>query len=107
MADAMKISAKIIGDVLEIRVLVKHAMETGQAKDTAGRAIPAHFVKHLTVSVGERPVFDAQLGTAISRNPVFAFKVKGAKIGDKVVVSWTDNRGDRRTDEATVVAAAA
>lgn len=105
MGEPMKIRANLQGDVLEIRVLVKHPMETGQAKDSAGSLIPAHFVKHLTAIVGDRKVLDAQLGTAVSRNPVFAFKVKPAKIGDKVVISWTDNRGDSRTDETVVVAA--
>ncbi|MEW6294331.1 MAG: thiosulfate oxidation carrier complex protein SoxZ, partial [Pseudomonadota bacterium] len=39
---------------------------------------------------------------SVSRNPVFGFKVKGAKAGDKVAVSWVDNKGDKRTDETTV-----
>jgi sulfur-oxidizing protein SoxZ len=47
-------------------------------------------------------VIDGQTGTSISRNPVFGFKMKGAKVGDKVVVNWVDNKGDKRTDEATV-----
>ena len=43
-----------------------------------------------------------QTGGSVSRNPVFGFKVKGAKAGDKVAVSWVDNKGDKRTDETTV-----
>ncbi|MCX7897774.1 MAG: thiosulfate oxidation carrier complex protein SoxZ [Rhodocyclaceae bacterium] len=43
-----------------------------------------------------------QLNTSVSRNPVFAFKLKGAKPGDKISVAWKDNKGDSRTDEATV-----
>ncbi|MDP1653738.1 MAG: thiosulfate oxidation carrier complex protein SoxZ [Rhodocyclaceae bacterium] len=39
---------------------------------------------------------------SVSRNPVFGFKVKGAKAGDKVAVTWKDNKGDSRTDETTV-----
>ncbi len=46
---------------------------------------------------------DGQIATSVSRNPVFGFKMKGAKIGDKVVVSWVDNKGDKRTDETAVV----
>lgn len=104
MGEPTKIRASMQGDVAEIRILVRHTMETGLAKDSAGNAIPAHFVNHLAVSVGDLVVLDSQLGTAVSRNPVFALRVKGAKAGDKVVVTWKDNKGDRRTDEAVIVA---
>ncbi len=102
MADPMKIRAQMKGDVTEVRVLMGHAMETGQRKDAAGKAIPAHFIQSMTVDVGGKRMVDAQVGTSVSRNPVFGFKMKGAKAGDKVVVSWVDNKGDKRTDEATV-----
>ena len=48
------------------------------------------------------PVFAADVSQAISRNPVFAFKVKGAKSGDKITITWTDNKGDKRTDEVAI-----
>ncbi|MFH1871154.1 MAG: thiosulfate oxidation carrier complex protein SoxZ [Pseudomonadota bacterium] len=102
MADPMKIRAQMKGDVAEVRVLMGHAMETGQRKDAAGKAIPAHFIQSMTVEVGGKKVVDGQIGTSVSRNPVFGFKVKGAKAGDKVVVSWVDNKGDKRTDEAAI-----
>lgn len=102
MADPMKIRASMKGDVAEIRVLMGHPMETGQRKDAAGAVVPAHFIQNITVEVGGKKVVEAQTGTAVSRNPVFGFKVKGAKAGDKVVVSWVDNKGDKRTDEATI-----
>lgn len=102
MADPMKIRAKLTGDVAEIKVLMGHPMETGQGKGSDGSPIPAHFIQTLTVSVGGKVVIDGQTGTAVSRNPVFGFKVKGAKAGDKVVVTWKDNKGETRTDEAAV-----
>ncbi|MCX7156948.1 MAG: thiosulfate oxidation carrier complex protein SoxZ [Rhodocyclales bacterium] len=102
MADPMKIRAQLKGDVTEIRVLMGHAMETGQRKDAAGKTIPPLFIQSMTVEVGGKKVVDGQIGTSVSRNPVFGFKMKGAKVGDKVVVSWVDNKGDKRTDEAAV-----
>ena len=102
MADPMKIRAQMKGDVAEVRILMGHAMETGQRKDAAGKPIPAHFIQSMSVDVGGKKVVDGQNGTSISRNPVFGFKFKGAKAGDKVVVNWVDNKGDKRTDEAAV-----
>ena len=104
MAEPMKIRALLKGDVADIRVLVAHPMETGQRKDAAGNIVPMHFIQSMTVTHNGNTVYDAQWSQAISRNPVFAVHVKGAKVGDKVVVSWTDNKNDKRTDEASVVA---
>jgi sulfur-oxidizing protein SoxZ len=102
MADPMKIRAQMKGDVCEIRVLMSHPMETGQRKDADGKTVPAHHIQTLTVALNGKTVVSGQTGGSVSRNPVFGFKVKGAKAGDKVAVSWTDNKGDKRTDETTV-----
>jgi sulfur-oxidizing protein SoxZ len=102
MADPMKIRAKLAGDVVDIKVLISHPMENGQRKDNAGNTVPAHYIQNLTVEVAGKAVISGQTGTSISRNPVFGFKVKGAKAGDKVVIKWRDSKGDARTDETTV-----
>jgi sulfur-oxidizing protein SoxZ len=102
MADPMKIRASLKGDVAEVRILMAHPMETGQRKDAAGNTVPAHFIQSMTVEVGGKKVIDGLVGTSVSRNPVFGFKVKGAKAGDKVVVNWIDNKGEKRIDEAAI-----
>lgn len=102
MADPMKIRAQIKGDVCEIRVLMSHPMETGQRKDADGKTVPAHFIQNLTVALNGKTLVSGQTAGSVSRNPVFGFKVKGAKAGDKIAVSWIDNKGDKRTDETTV-----
>jgi sulfur-oxidizing protein SoxZ len=102
MADPMKIRATLQGDVADVRVLMAHPMETGQRKDPAGNVVPLHFIQTITAQLNGKPVFAADISQAISRNPVFAFKVKGAKAGDKLAITWTDNKGEKRTDEVTV-----
>ena len=104
MADPMKIRAQMKGDTAEIRVLMSHPMETGQRKDNAGNLVPTHFIQSITIDVGGKRVIQGQTATSVSRNPVFGFKVKGVKAGDKVVINWVDNKGDKRTDEATIAA---
>ncbi len=42
-------------------------------------------------------------GSGVAKNPFLQFVVKGAKAGDKISVTWKDNKGDTRTDEATVI----
>jgi len=102
MADPMRIRAQAAGDKTVVRVLMSHEMETGQRKDSAGKTIAAWFIQEVSATHNGKPVLAAQWGPAVSKNPFLQFTIKGAKAGDKVAVSWTDNRGDKRTDETTV-----
>ena len=102
MADPMRIRAQLKGDVTEVRVLMAHVMETGQRKDSAGKIVPAFHIQDVTATWNGKPVLSAQFGPAVSQNPVMNFSFKGGAKGDKVVVSWTDTKGDKRTDEAVI-----
>ena len=102
MADPMRIRAKVEGDKAVVRVLMSHEMETGQRKDSAGKVIPAWFIQDVTVAHNGKTVMTAQWGPSVSKNPFMQFNVKGAKAGDKITISWSDNKGDKRSDEATV-----
>jgi len=100
MGSPMKIRASVKDGVTEIKVLMGHEMETGQRKDANGAVIPAWFINEVTAKLDGKTVMQAQWGPSISKNPYLAFKVKGGKAGDKVSVTWVDNKGDTRTDEA-------
>jgi len=102
MADPMRIRAQASGDKAVVRVLMAHEMETGQRKDSAGKTIPAWHITDVTATHNGRQVLAAEWGPSVSKNPFLQFTIKGAKAGDKVAVTWKDNHGDTRTDEATV-----
>ncbi|HYG85385.1 MAG TPA: thiosulfate oxidation carrier complex protein SoxZ [Azospirillum sp.] len=102
MGNPMKIRAASKDGVTEIKVLMSHEMETGQRKDASGAVVPAWFINEVTAKLDGKTVLQAQWGPSVSKNPYLAFKVKGGKAGDKVSVTWVDNKGDTRTDEATV-----
>ena len=102
MSDPMRIRAQMQAGGAVVRVLMSHEMETGQRKDAGGKTIPAWHITEVVAALNGRTVMTAQWGTAIAKNPFTEFVVKGAKSGDKISISWTDNRGDTRTDEATV-----
>lgn len=103
MADPMRIRATLQGDTADVRILMRHPMETGTRK-TASGVVPLHFIQSVIVQHNGKTVMDAQWSQAISRDPFLGVRVKGAKAGDKITVTWTDNKGDKRTDEATVSA---
>ena len=98
----MKIRATVVGDSTEVRVLMSHEMETGQRKDAQGKVIPAWFIQNVVVAHNGKPVLNAQWGTAIAKNPFLSFKFKGGAKGDKIEITWVDNRGEKRTDETVI-----
>jgi sulfur-oxidizing protein SoxZ len=102
MADPMRIRAQAAGGKATVRVLMSHEMESGQRRDSAGKLVPAWFIQEVNVSLNGKPVLSAEWGPAVSKNPFLQFNIKGAKAGDKVSITWKDNKGDSRTDEATV-----
>jgi sulfur-oxidizing protein SoxZ len=102
MADPMRIRAQAAGDKATVRVLMSHEMESGQRKDSSGKLVPAHFINEVSASLNGKVVLTSEWGPSVSKNPFMQFVVKGAKAGDKISVSWKDNKGESRTDEATV-----
>ena len=105
MADNMKMRAQLKGDYVEVKVLMSHPMETGRRKADDGSVVPAHFVQLLTATLNDKPVLEAQWGTGIAKNPYLTFRLKGAKIGDMVAVTWHDNLGATATQEIVVTQA--
>ncbi|MBI5277890.1 MAG: thiosulfate oxidation carrier complex protein SoxZ [Burkholderiales bacterium] len=102
MTEASRIRAQVQGDKTVVRALLAHEMESGQRKDDAGRVIPAWFIQSVQATHNGRVVMSAQWGTAVSKNPFVQFSFKGGKAGEKVAITWVDNRGARRTDEAVI-----
>jgi len=95
MGDTIKIRATEKGGVCTVKALIKHPMETGQRKDKkTGQTIPAHFIQEVVCEHNGKPVLNATWGTAISENPYISFEFSGAKKGDTVKLSWTDNKGE-------------
>ena len=101
-AGPMKMRATVNGGFTDIRVLMTHPMETGQRKDPDGKLVPMHFIQNVVVKVNGKIVMDGQVSQAVSRNPVFSFRVKGGQKGDKIEVSWLDNKGETNSTDTAV-----
>lgn len=101
MAGPMKMRATLIGGNTagvhtEIRVLMTHPMTTAQSGQ------PLHFIQNVTVKLNGRAVIEAEVSQAVSRNPVFSFRLKGGAKGDKIEVAWLDNKGESNKIETAV-----
>ena len=100
MAGTIKARAQVEGGTTVVKALISHPMETGQRKDKkTGKLIPAHFIQELNVEHNGKNVLNALWGPAISKNPYLFFKFKGAKAGDKIKISWSDNMGEHDSAE--------
>ena len=98
----IKIRAKNKEGLTTVKALINHPMETGMRKDKkTSKMIPAHFIQQVTCTHNGKKVLSANWGTAISKNPYIAFKLKDANKGDQLVLSWNDNLGN--TDSKTSV----
>jgi len=92
----MKMRATLAGGNTEVRVLMTHPMTTAQSGQ------PLHFIQNITVKLNGSAVIEAEVSQAVSRNPVFSFRLKGGAKGDKVEVAWLDNKGESNKIETAV-----
>jgi sulfur-oxidizing protein SoxZ len=102
MTEPIRIRVTLQGDVADVRVRMAHPMETGLRKDADGKLVPIHYIRKFTARLNGNVAFEGETSQAISRNPVFGFKLKGAKTGDRLAITWQDSRGETRTDEITI-----
>ena len=97
----MKAKAKAKENLVEVKVLAKHPMETGLRKNKEGNVVPAHYIEQLTATVGGQQVFVANLGPGVSKNPYVKFYYQGGS-GDTVDLSWVDNNQQSETIQVQV-----
>jgi sulfur-oxidizing protein SoxZ len=90
------------GELVEVKALVQHVMETGNRRDASGNIVPRKILNKFVCTVAGRQVFAADFETAISANPYIQFKFKAAESGP-VVLTWTDDDGSTITGEESVM----
>ena len=89
----IKVPDKIkAGDVVEIKTLISHVMETGNRKDKDGKTIPRNIINQFTATFDGKPVFKVELQPGISANPYLAFHVRVPLSGD-LEMTWLDDLG--------------
>ena len=85
------------GEIIEIKTLIQHPMETGYRVDNRGTKIPRDIVSRFTCAYNGDEVFRAELFPAISANPFIAFSTVATESGE-LVFSWTDDNGQMQTE---------
>jgi sulfur-oxidizing protein SoxZ len=99
----MRIRTRAEAGAVLVQALVYHPMETGLRTDKqTQQKIPSHFIQKLTLEHNGKVVATVNTGTAVSADPLFGFRLKAAKSGDKVKLSWADNKGESDFAEVTI-----
>lgn len=90
------------GEIIEIKTLISHTMESGQRKDRkTGEVIPRQIINKFECSFDGKPVFSSDWHPAVSANPYMAFKMRAEKSGT-LAFRWTDDDGSVYTKEAPI-----
>ncbi len=101
---SMKLRAKLKDNVTEVKAIIIHPMHTGRGNDDFDKIIPAHFIQLIDLTLNGKPIMQIQCGTGIAKNPYLTCYVDGAKIGDKISLTWHDNLGKTSSGEIVVTA---
>ncbi len=82
------------GEIVEVKALVSHIMETGQRRDNAGNTIPRKILNKFACTVNGKEVFSADFEPAVSANPYIQFKFRAQESGP-VILTWTEDGGTK------------
>ncbi len=86
------------GDVIEVKTLISHVMETGQRKDPDGKPIPRNIINTFTAKFAGAEVFKAELHPGISANPFLSFFMKVPGSGE-FEFTWLDDAGTKTVEK--------
>jgi sulfur-oxidizing protein SoxZ len=89
------------GEVIEIKTLISHPMETGYRRDSLGRPIPRHIIDRFVCTYNGEEVFRADLFPAIAANPFLTFFTVATESGE-LVFRWSDDHGVTQTETARI-----
>ena len=102
MKKKIKLRAYVGDDgITTVKAILFHPMETGMRKDRkTGKTIPAHHITEAVVEHNGKPVLTCLWGTGVSKNPFLSFDLKNTQVGDRIRISWVDNKGASDAVEA-------
>lgn len=88
-----------VGDVIEIKTLISHVMETGQRKESDGKPVPRFIINSFTATFAGAEVFRAELHPGIAANPYLAFYMRVPGPGE-FQFAWIDDSGVKVSETA-------
>ncbi len=100
MAKKTRIKAKLKKDIITVKAMASHAMMSYQEAKKAKK--DANFITYLVAKVNDKIVYEVSTSQFLSKNPYIKFKFKGAAKGDKVVITWSDLKGETQVSTGKI-----
>ena len=91
----------IRGEIIDIRAMVAHVMETGYREGVNGTVIPRNIIKRFVCKYAGEEIFSAELFPAIAANPFLTFTTVATASGT-ITFEWTDDKGETQTTSAEI-----
>ena len=91
----------VAGDVVKVRLLVQHPMDTGYLQNLLGTLVPRNIIRLLTCTLGSQEIFRIEPSSGIAANPLFEFCVRASETSD-MRVEWVDDKGIRGSYQQTM-----
>ena len=85
-----------------VRALISHPMLIDRTDPNTGKALPAHYIEDVVVSLNKQTILSLEWGQAVSSNPLSKFELRGVKTGDVLGIRWTDNQGKSDSAEFSI-----
>jgi sulfur-oxidizing protein SoxZ len=98
----IRLRASFDGKCCLVKALLTHPMENGLSKSPDGQLIPARFITKIDLFLNGELVSSIQTGSGIAADPLFGWRIRYAKPGDKVRIQWTDNQTQTQIAETIV-----
>ena len=92
------------GEIIEIKALVAHEMETGFRRTQLGALIPRDIITRFVCAYNGVQIFRAEFYSAIAANPYLAFTMRVTESGT-IVCTWTGDNGYSHTESAAIAVA--
>ena len=89
------------GEVINIRAMIQHDMESGYRRDQMGQRIPRNILKHFECLYNDRRVFHVELNPGVAANPFFSFYTRTTASGT-LLFRWTDQHGETWSDTRSI-----
>ena len=94
MAKTVRFRIRLKENVANVKMMIFHPMETGYRRDKKTKEIiPKHFIHTVKISHNGIEIMEVHWSRSVSKNPYLNFRVRDAKVGDKLDISWFDNLG--------------
>jgi sulfur-oxidizing protein SoxZ len=89
------------GEIIEIRAMIQHVMETGYREGPNGAIIPRNIINRFVCKYAGEEIFSAEFFPAIAANPYLAFSAVATESGT-LTFEWTDDKGEKQSTSAEI-----